>query len=86
MEHFYIKGISLIAISGTDAHLFPSPGAPAGQGRHGHHMLKLMADGKLEPKRLVTHRLHYTQIVEAYEMALRREKSMMNVVFDWSDA
>lgn len=86
MEHFYIKGISLIAISGTDAHLFPSPGGPVGQGRHGRHMLKLMADGKLEPKRLVTHRLHYTQIVEAYEMALRREKSMMNVVFDWSDA
>lgn len=86
MEYFYIKGISLIAISGTDANLFPTDDVHLGQGRHCSHMLSLMAEGKLEPKRLVTHRLHYTQMVEAYEMALRREKSMMNVVFDWSDA
>ena len=45
-----------------------------------------MADGLLEPKRLITHRLHYTKIAEAYEMALQRDKSMMNVVFDWRSA
>ena len=45
-----------------------------------------MAEGRLEPKRLVTHRFPFTQMVEAYEMALRREKGMMNVVFDWRGA
>ena len=86
MEYFYIKGISLIAISGSDANLFPSEDRGSGQSRHCGHMLSLMAEGKLEPKRLVTHRLPYTQMVDAYEMALRRDKSMMNVVFDWSEA
>ena len=42
-----------------------------------------MADGRLEPKRLITHRFPYTEIVQAYEMAYRREKSMLGVVFDW---
>ena len=86
MELFYIKGISLIAVSGTDPHLYPAVGGHFQQDRHCAHLLSLMAEGRLEPKRLVTHRMHYTRIAEAYEMALRREKSMMNVVFDWSDA
>jgi threonine dehydrogenase-like Zn-dependent dehydrogenase len=42
-----------------------------------------MSDGRLEPKRLITHRLHYTQMAEAFEMAYRREKGMLGVVFDW---
>ncbi|MAE63293.1 MAG: hypothetical protein CMJ18_03400 [Phycisphaeraceae bacterium] len=88
MERFYIKGISLHAISHhAEPDLFPTPGAgESSQWRHRAHLLTLMAEGRLEPKRLVTHRLHYTRINEAYEMALRREKSMMNVVFDWTDA
>ena len=49
------------------------------------HMLSLMADGRLEPKRLVTHRFRYSEMVEAYEMAYRREKTMLGVIFDWQD-
>ena len=86
MEYFYLKGISLIAVSGQDPDLFPDTGRDRSQLRHCRHLLDLMADGLLEPKRLVTHRLPYTRIAEAYEMALRRDKSMMNVVFDWRDA
>jgi threonine dehydrogenase-like Zn-dependent dehydrogenase len=44
-----------------------------------------MADGRLEPKRLITHRMHYSQMVEAYEMAYHREKSMLGVIFDWRE-
>ncbi len=44
-----------------------------------------MKDGKLEPKRLITHRFHYTEIVEAYDMAFRRQKSMLVVIFQWKD-
>ena len=49
------------------------------------HLLSLMAEGKLEPKRLTTHRLHYTEMAQAYEMAYQREKSMLGVVFSWKD-
>jgi threonine dehydrogenase-like Zn-dependent dehydrogenase len=44
-----------------------------------------MQEGKLQPSRLVTHRLHYSDMVQAYEMAYRREKNMLNVVFNWKD-
>ena len=88
MDRFYIKGISLHAISNhADPCVFPPPEPEqGGQMRHRAHLLTIMAEGRLEPKRLITHRFHYSQITEPYEMALRREKSMMNVVFDWSDA
>ena len=44
-----------------------------------------MADGRLEPKRAITHRMHYTEMKKAYDMAARREKNMLGVVFDWGD-
>ena len=50
------------------------------------HILSLMADGRLEPKKLITHRMHYTDIKKAYEMAFNRDKTMLGVVFDWRDA
>jgi threonine dehydrogenase-like Zn-dependent dehydrogenase len=49
------------------------------------HTLSLMADGGLEPKRLITHRMHYSEMVQAYEMAYHREKSMLGVIFQWKD-
>ena len=49
------------------------------------HTLSLMGPGGLEPKRLITHRFHYTDMVQAYEMAFAREKSMLGVIFNWRD-
>jgi len=49
------------------------------------HILSLMEDGLLEPKRLITHRFHYTKMVEAYEMAYNREKTMLGVIFSWKE-
>ena len=86
MEYFYSKGISLIAVCHTDPDLYPPFNPALGQQRHRSHLFTLMAQGLLEPKRLVTHRLHYSRLGEAYDMALRRDKTMMNVVFDWRDA
>ena len=40
---------------------------------------------KLQPSRLITHRLHYTEMVQAYEMAYAREKSMLGVIFNWRE-
>ncbi len=86
MEYFYLKGISLIAVNGRAGYLYPGEGDRFDWDRACEYVLALMADGRLEPKRLITHRLPYTDIVDAYEMAYRREKSMLGVVFDWRNA
>jgi threonine dehydrogenase-like Zn-dependent dehydrogenase len=85
MAWFYNKGISLIAASGDAGDLYPGRGEISGPVREANHILSLMADGRLEPKRLITHRLHYTEMVNAYDMADRREKSMFGVIFNWQD-
>ena len=53
--------------------------------RTAEYMLTLMAEGKLEPKRLITHRFHYSEIVKAYEMAYHRKKPMLGVIFNWQE-
>lgn len=84
MELFYIKGISLIAVSEEDGYLYPVPGERFSGERACEHVLSLMAEGRLEPKRLVTHRFRYQDMAEAYEMAYRREKDMLGVIFKWT--
>lgn len=84
MKWFYQKGISLIAVSGRSGHLFPGREERFSHRRECEYVLSLMADGKLEPKRLITHRMPYTDMAEAYEMIYRREKSMLGVIFDWT--
>ncbi len=93
MQNFYIKGISLIAVCGPAGYLYPNGGETSGviQSRYAPdvnaaHVLSLMAAGRLEPKRLITHRFPYTDIAKAYEMAYHREKSMLGVIFDWRSA
>ena len=85
MEWFYNKGISIIAVSGPSGYLYPTSADRFSNDRSGDYIVFLMADGLLEPKRLITHRLHYTEMVKAYEMAYDREKSMLGVIFNWQD-
>ncbi|MBV7338237.1 zinc-binding dehydrogenase [Chloroflexi bacterium TSY] len=92
MEWFYNKGISLIAVSGRAGYLYPdnSPDPMQTNDRYAwdhiaEHVISLMADGRLEPKRLITHRFHYSEMMQAYEMAYHREKSMLGVIFNWQD-
>ena len=86
MELFYIKGISLHAISNESGYLYPAPNERFADERTCAHVLSLMTDGRLEPKRLVTLRFPYAQLVEVYEMAYRREKNMLGVIFQWNVA
>ncbi len=83
MRWFYAKGISLIAVSGRAGDLYPSGVDRFDGARLCAQMLDLMAEGRLKPSDLVSHRMPYTDMVTAYEMAYRREKNMLNVVFDW---
>ena len=85
MEWFYYKGISLIAVAQQAGYLYPTPEGRFEWNRACAHTLSLMVQGRLEPKRLITHRFHYTEMVQAYEMAFRREKSMLGVIFSWKD-
>ena len=91
-ELFYFKGISLIAVSGPAGYLYPDESGHReldverfSADRACAHMLSLMADGLLEPKRLITHQFQYTEMKKAYEMAFNREKSMLGVIFKWKD-
>lgn len=92
MQNFYIKGISLIAVSGPAGYLYPNTSSDPQTTRDHYtadrtaaHILSLMADGRLEPKRLITHRFHYSEMAKAYEMAYAREKSMLGVIFNWQE-
>ena len=85
MEWFYQKSLTLIAVAGQGGNLYPTPTDRFDPDLACAHLLTLMADGRLAPSRLITHRLPYTEMVQAYEMALRRDKSMLGVIFDWRD-
>ena len=86
MDLFYMKGISIIAVSSQPGYLFPDGSGDRYDGmKRCSHMLSLMADGRLEPKQLITHRLNYTKMKEAYEMIYHREKNMLGVIFRWRD-
>ena len=85
--YFYDKGITLIAANGTVGYGYPSEAEERfSWNRMCEYLLSLMADGGLEPKRLVTHRFDYTEMIKAYEMSTEREKTMLGVIFDWRDA
>ena len=83
MRWSYLKGISLIAVSGRVGYRYSGDEDRVARTRNCEYILSMMNDGKREPKRLITHRFHYTEMVEAYDMALRREKSMLGVIFEW---
>lgn len=84
--YFYDKGISLIAASGVTEDTYPSETDQRwSPERRGEHILGLMADGRLQPSKLITHRMHYTEIAQAYELMETRDKNMLGVVFDWTD-
>ena len=84
MQYFYHKSLSLIAVNGTSGYLYPSSDSDRFEwNKQCEFVLQLMADGNLNPSQLITHRLHYTQMKEAYEMAYEREKTMLGVVFTW---
>ncbi|MEE2832081.1 MAG: zinc-binding dehydrogenase [Candidatus Latescibacterota bacterium] len=83
MEWFFSKGIALIAVSGRAGTRFPASGTDRFDGVRGcEHTLSLMTKG-LAPSRLTTHRMPYTDMAQAYEMAFAREKSMLGVIFQW---
>ncbi len=92
MELFYNKGTSLIAVSERAGYLYPNAGSDPYNTADRYawdniadHVVSLMADGLLEPSRLITHRFHYSEMVEAYEMAYHREKNMLGVIFNWQE-
>jgi threonine dehydrogenase-like Zn-dependent dehydrogenase len=53
-------------------------------GRGCQYLLHLMEEEAIRPADLITHRLPYDRAHEAYEMAYRRDKSMIGAVFTWN--
>ena len=84
MKWFYNKGISLIAVNGDSGYFYPNTNDHSSSwNRACDHILSLMADGLLKPSRVTTHRLHYTELRLAYEMAYERKKDTLGVTFNW---
>ncbi len=84
--YFFDRGISIIAVNGMAEDVYPSEtGAGLTQWRKTERMLALMAGGRLQPSKTITHRMHYTEMKKAYDMASSRDKNMLGVVFDWTD-
>ena len=86
MDMFYIKGISLIAVSEQGGYLFPTAEDRFSWTTACAHTLSLMQDGRLEPKRTITHRMPYSEMVTAYNKIYDRDKDMLGVIFDWRGA
>lgn len=86
MQWFYLKGISLIAVNGTAPYQYPQANADRMEwNKQCEFVLQLMADRSLRPSEVVTHRMHYSRMKDAYEMAYHREKTMLGVVFRWRE-
>ena len=86
MQWFYLKGISLIAVNGTAPYQYPQANADRMEwNKQCEFVLQLMADGSLRPSDVVTHRMHYSRMKDAYEMAYHREKTMLGVIFRWME-
>jgi len=79
MEHFYFKGISIIAVSGG----YPTNPRMTVWKTRCLSILNLMKKNKLNPSVLNTHRMNYTKIPEAYDLMTKRDKQMLGVIFDW---
>jgi threonine dehydrogenase-like Zn-dependent dehydrogenase len=76
MEWFYKKELELIAVTLRDEDRKELS-------RDLRYLLELMEQGTIQPKRLITHRLPSCQIKEAYDIADKRDKSMIGAVFTW---
>ena len=83
LEWFYGKALTIIAVNGHAPYRYPMEEERFSLLRSCEQLLAMMEDGSLQPGRLITHRLPPERMTEAYEMAYRREKSMVGVVFEW---
>lgn len=83
LEWFYGKALTIIAVAGQATYPFPTDPLRFSIARGCEYLLTLMQDKRILPTRLVTHRLRPENMVEAYEMAYHRDKSMIGVLFDW---
>ena len=82
MEHFYNKGISIIAINGNFGYRYPNNDRFSWKSRCS-SILSLMKRNQLNPSILNTHRMSYEKIPEAYDLMTKRDKKMLGVLFDW---
>ena len=83
MEWLYHKSLTVTAVSGRARYPYSPEDERFDHQKGCQHIFSLMAEGKVEPKRLITHRLPYHRMGEAYEMIYRREKGMLGVLFEW---
>ena len=81
---FYGKQLTLIG-AGYSPRLECAPAALRFNLRRNlEYILQTMASAAIDLRPLITHRLPATRMVEAYELASQREKSLIAAVFEWN--
>jgi len=83
MEHFYNKGISIIAVNGNFGYKYQNNDRMSWRNRCG-SVLSFMKKNQLNPSVLNTHRMSYEKIPEAYDLMTKRDKKVLGILFDWN--
>ena len=81
---FYGKQLTLIGAGYSPRMDCPPAALRFNLRRNLEFVLRAMATSAIDLRPLITHHLPATRMVEAYELACQREKSLIAAVFDWS--
>lgn len=82
-QWFYGKQLTLIGAGGSPRVECAPAAIRFNLRRNLEFILRLMADGTVDLRPLITHRLPASRMVEAYELARLHDKSLVAAVFDW---
>jgi threonine dehydrogenase-like Zn-dependent dehydrogenase len=80
---FYGKQLTLIGAGYSPRLELPTAALRFNLRRNLEYVLQTMTSGAVDLRLLITHRLPATRMVEAYEAASQRDKSLIAAVFEW---
>jgi threonine dehydrogenase-like Zn-dependent dehydrogenase len=80
---FYGKQLTLIGSGYSPRIELPAAALRFNLRRNLEFILNAMSTGAIDLRPLITHRLPASRMVEAYELASQREKSLIAAVFEW---
>ena len=83
---FYNRSLSYIAVSWMAMDDYPPEYQRFTRKRVYRYILDLMARRRIDPSPLLTHRFPMDRIKDAFDLVLRRDKSVLGVVLDWNES
>lgn len=81
---FYNRSLSYISASWMPSDDYPPEYQRFTVKRIYRYLLDRMASGHIDPSVIATHRFPIARIKDAFDLAIRKDKSAIGIVFDWS--